>query len=246
MQVHRTLTWCLCTESEAVPSIAGCTASQTRHSRPCASRMKTAGRLRGWRLMCLELACSPWSMQVCGSTVVHWCTMNGLMHILHPQLGALQALQGAESIKLLAVCVAGACCLWSMQVCCPCTAHAQQATSACSFNSWVHCKPDKVQQALRLTHEGCWPSAWLAADVPGARLLSLEYAGELLVALLMHHSRHLCAAFNSWVHCKPDKVQQALCLRHDDCWPSAWLAVDVPGARLLSLEYAGGRPTICI
>lgn len=27
-------------------------------------------------------------------------------------------------------------------------------------------------------------------------------------------------------------------LRHGVCWPSAWLADDVPGARLLSMEYA--------
>ena len=27
-------------------------------------------------------------------------------------------------------------------------------------------------------------------------------------------------------------------MRHDLCWPTVWLKADVPGARLLSLEYA--------
>ena len=27
-----------------------------------------------------------------------------------------------------------------------------------------------------MRHELCWPTVWLKADVPGARLLSLEYA----------------------------------------------------------------------
>ena len=58
----------------------GCTTSQTGCSRLCALRMKTAGRLHGWRLMCLELACFLWSMQV-------RCPRSA-------QLGALQAWPG--------------------------------------------------------------------------------------------------------------------------------------------------------
>ena len=46
------------------------------------------------------------------------------------------------------------------------------------FASWVHLDPRAPAPARRLTHEACWPAAWLAADVPGARLLSLQYAGE--------------------------------------------------------------------
>ena len=30
--------------------------------------------------------------------------------------------------------------------------------------------------APEMQHELCWPTVWLKADVPGARLLSLEYA----------------------------------------------------------------------
>ena len=45
------------------------------------------------------------------------------------------------------------------------------------FASWVHLERQSSQPIRHLTHTDCWPSAWLAADVPGARLLSLEYAG---------------------------------------------------------------------
>ena len=45
------------------------------------------------------------------------------------------------------------------------------------FASWVHLEMPAARRR-RLNHDNCWPSAWLAADVPSARLLSLQYAGE--------------------------------------------------------------------
>ena len=45
------------------------------------------------------------------------------------------------------------------------------------FASWVHLETPAARRR-RLSHDNCWPSAWLAADVPSARLLSLQYAGK--------------------------------------------------------------------
>ena len=45
------------------------------------------------------------------------------------------------------------------------------------FASWrAGASPHRGRASENLTHNFCWPSEWLAADVPQARLLSLEYA----------------------------------------------------------------------
>lgn len=47
------------------------------------------------------------------------------------------------------------------------------------FASWREWDPQAAYinpAQRRIVHERCWPSAWLATDLPQARLLSMQYA----------------------------------------------------------------------
>ena len=45
-----------------------------------------------------------------------------------------------------------------------------------------------------LTHRSCWPSEWLSRDVPGTRLLSMEYAAPASGWEVWHLSSHHLAS----------------------------------------------------
>ena len=47
------------------------------------------------------------------------------------------------------------------------------------FATWRASGGEYGAASRNLGHNVCWPSAWLAHDVPGARLLSMEYASPV-------------------------------------------------------------------
>lgn len=68
-------------------------------------------------------------------------------------------------------------------------------------------------------------------------LTTLCCAGAPLVDVVFVHGIR-GGAFATWRASGGQYGAASRNLRHGVCWPSAWLAEDVPGARLLTVEYA--------
>src|SRR5947209_7903858 len=56
------------------------------------------------------------------------------------------------------------------------TAEQKAGQAHATAQALSQAQPAQAPMGSSLEHPRCWPSAWLAHDVPQARLLSMEYA----------------------------------------------------------------------